>query len=111
MKWGVGTRGGVGSTSSKGVGWANVETLSLPSNKLSGVLPAAWSTLSTLTDLSLKGNKLHGGLPDSWRLLGRLRSVRLDTNQLSGEIPSTLCNLILCMTTMQSVTAVLRASR
>jgi hypothetical protein len=35
-------------------------------NKLSGPLPAAWSTLKSLTFIDLNNNQLSGTLPAAW---------------------------------------------
>ena len=72
----------------------NVTELALPGNNLSGTLPAALGSLTSLTTLDLSDNQLSGTIPDLTALT-QLQTLNLSANQLSGTIPdlSTLTQL------------------
>ena len=72
----------------------NVTELALSSNNLSGPLPAALGSLTSLTTLDLSDNQLSGTIPDLSSLTS-LTTLNLRDNQLSGTIPdlSTLTQL------------------
>ena len=67
--------------------------LSLPSNQLSGSIPANLGNLSNLEFLSLAGNQLGGSIPPDLGNLTNLTRLYLYGNQLDGSIPSDLGNL------------------
>ena len=83
----IGTWGGV-TTNGNG----RVTVLELPGNNLSGTLPAALGTLTSLTTLDLSDNRLSGTIPDL-RALTSLTTLKLGDNQLSGTIPDWLGSL------------------
>ena len=64
-----------------------VTGLDLPDNKLSGTLPAALGSLTSLTTLNLGENQLSGTIPNL-RALTSLTTLNLGENQLSGTIPT-----------------------
>ena len=67
-------------------GNGNVTELALPGNNLSGPLPAALGSLTSLTTLDLSDNQLSGTIPDLTTLT-QLQTLDLSDNQLSGTIP------------------------
>ena len=67
-------------------GNGNVTVLALPGNNLSGTLPAALGSLTSLTTLDLSDNQLSGTIPDLTTLT-QLQTLDLSDNQLSGTIP------------------------
>ena len=73
-------------------GSGSVTALDLPGNNLSGTLPAALGSLTSLTMLDLSDNRLSGTIPDL-RALNQLQNLYLGDNQLSGTIPDWLSSL------------------
>ena len=73
-------------------GSGSVTALDLPGNNLSGTLPAALGTLTSLTTLDLSGNRLSGTIPDLGAL-SSLTTLNLGDNQLSETIPDWLGSL------------------
>ena len=71
-----------------------VTRLSLPDNRLSGEIPAALGSLTSLQGLTLHRNQLTGEIPAELGNLTGLRNLTLYSNQLSGEIPGELGNLV-----------------
>ena len=71
----------------------HIETISLPSNGLSGTLPDALGQLSYLKVLDLTLNALTGTIPTELGQLSSLDGLFMHTNQLSGEIPADLGQL------------------
>ena len=69
-----------------------VTALELPGNNLSGTLPAALGTLTSLTTLDLSDNRLSETIPDL-SALNQLQDLYLGDNQLSGTIPDWLGSL------------------
>ena len=75
--------------------WYGVETdasgrvvrLSLPENRLVGIVPADLGQLAKLTRLSFWENQLWGTLPPELGRLANLRALNLGWNFLTGEIP------------------------
>ena len=70
----------------------NVTELELSGNNLSGTLPAALGSLTSLTMLDLGDNRLSGTIPDLGALTS-LTTLKLGANQLSGTIPDWLSSL------------------
>ncbi|MCG3192690.1 MAG: hypothetical protein DIJKHBIC_01937 [Thermoanaerobaculia bacterium] len=70
-----------------------VTALMLPSNNLSGPLPASISGLSGLFDLNLYNNLITGPLPASLASLTNLSNINLGLNRLTGSIPPAIGNL------------------
>ncbi len=68
-------------------------TLSLDNNELTGEIPDALGDLSNLIGLNLNDNKLDGSIPTTLGNLSDLTMLRLHNNALSGEIPEELGNL------------------
>ena len=64
-----------------------VTGLDLPDNKLSGTLPVALGSLTSLTTLNLGENQLSGTIPNLSALTS-LTTLNLGDNQLSGTIPN-----------------------
>ncbi|MDE0232805.1 MAG: Ig-like domain-containing protein [bacterium] len=75
--------------------WYGVETdasgrvvrLSLPDNRLVGIIPADVGRLAKLTHLSFWENQLWGTIPAELGRLANLRALNLGWNLLTGEIP------------------------
>ena len=73
-----------------------VVELSMPSNNLTGTLPAGLGSLTQLRYLDLSGNNLSGDIPATLGNLTELYYLDLSANQLSGATPdlSALTNLV-----------------
>ena len=69
-----------------------VLALSLLSNGLKGVLPAALGGLSKLQRLTLVGSRLSGPIPPELGQLPELQVLRLSSNELVGVIPRGIGN-------------------
>ena len=74
-----------------------LQDLSMPSNQLTGPIPAGvdgqgnptgLARLSNLKTLDLAGNKLTGGIPAALGELSNLTTLRVYANQLTGTIPA-----------------------
>ena len=72
---------------------ANLETLSLGNNQLSGPIPTELGNLTNLRVLILYGNQLSGTIPTELGDFPNLIWLMLGNNQLSGTIPEELGNL------------------
>ena len=72
---------------------ANLYSLYLSDNQLSGSIPPELGNLANLGRLSLRNNQLSGSIPSELGNLDNLRALYLGGNQLSGSIPSELGNL------------------
>jgi hypothetical protein len=70
-----------------------LEHLYLFHNQLSGPIPISLGRLENLTELELNYNQLTGDIPTSLGALGRLEQLDLGANQLTGEIPASLGDL------------------
>ena len=70
----------------------SVTALDLPGNNLSGTLPAALGSLTSLITLDLSNNRLSRTIPNLSRLTS-LRTLNLGGNQVSGTIPDWLSSL------------------
>ena len=74
-------------------GSGRVTWLDLPSNRLSGEIPAELGGLSNLTYLDLFRNQLTGAVPSELSSLSNLEGLHISDNQLTGAIPSELGGL------------------
>ena len=72
---------------------ANLEQLRLSQNKLTGPIPTELGGLANLQSLSLWGNQLTGEIPTEFGNLANLEQLRLHYNELSGVVPQTLAGL------------------
>ncbi|KAI4299320.1 hypothetical protein L6164_032789 [Bauhinia variegata] len=70
-----------------------IRNFSLSGNKLIGIIPYSFSSLSQLLDLSLSNNLLSGQIPDVLLLLTGLIDMNLSSNSLSGQLPPSMRNL------------------
>ena len=70
-----------------------VTRLELQSSGLSGTIPTALGSLSTLRRLDLSDNELSGGIPSELGSASALERLYLDGNELSGSIPAALGSL------------------
>ena len=70
-----------------------VTNLFLPSNGLSGTLPAELGDLTKLEGLSLNVNALRGAIPAELGNLANLKEIYLVGNSLTGSVPAELGNL------------------
>ena len=66
---------------------AGINSFDWGDNDLSGSLPAAIGSISTLTSLRLHDNKLSGLLPASIQSLSRLVELDLRNNSFTGQLP------------------------
>ena len=71
----------------------NLEWLRLDSNRLTGEIPTELGSLTNLQVLVLSENRLTGEIPTELGSLTNLEALRLHHNQLAGEIPPGLGNL------------------
>ncbi len=71
----------------------DVVSISLPSNRLAGTIPASISNLTELTTLYLQGNSISGSIPTEIGSLSKLTLLYLYANKLTGTIPASLGNL------------------
>jgi hypothetical protein len=71
-----------------------VAVLSLPSNNLSGLVPAELGILTELVRLQIDHNQLSGPIPIELGNLINLVTLDLNNNQLTGSIPTALQNLV-----------------
>ena len=69
---------------------ANLQTLSLDYNQLTGSIPAELGSLTNLTELELRSNQLTGEIPAELGDLTNLEALLLSGNQLTGCIPASL---------------------
>ena len=67
-----------------------LETLSLASNNLTGVLDAApWQQLPALVHVNLTANRFNGSLPGAWGALrGPNLTLDVSNNNLTGLLPA-----------------------
>ncbi|KAM0902799.1 hypothetical protein ACQ4PT_019072 [Festuca glaucescens] len=72
---------------------ANLVSLGLGSNQLSGSIPASLGNLSALAALNADSNRMAGSIPSSLQHLSSLAKLNLGQNSLRGTIPSWLGNL------------------
>ena len=74
-------------------GLSNLEELFLGDNRLTGTIPSELGGLSNLTYLDLFRNQLTGAVPSGLSSLSNLEGLHLSENQLTGAIPSGLGGL------------------
>jgi len=72
---------------------ANIFSVWLDDNSLTGTIPTEVGTLSQLASLSITNGNLTGPIPTEMGLLTGLRRVWLYGNQLSGTVPTELGSL------------------
>ena len=65
----------------------HVEKIILPTNALSGSIPATLANLTYLTELDLHGNLLIGELPGSIGNVSTLKEIDLSYNQIDSNLP------------------------
>ena len=70
-----------------------VTRIDLPSNNLSGGIPAEMGNLQNLSYLNLSNNNLSGAIPNEIGDLQNLKWLILYENNLSGEVPTEMANL------------------
>ena len=71
----------------------HLELLDLPGNQLTGAVPPDLGDLDRLELLDLSANQLSGQIPEGLGRLGELRSLRLENNELTGSVPSSFGGL------------------
>ena len=71
----------------------DVISLNLPSNKLTGTIPASIANLSQLTSIYMQGNSISGSIPTEMGSLSKLTLLYLYINKLTGTIPASFGNL------------------
>jgi len=71
---------------------ANMRSLQLFGNLLSGSIPLEIGNLDSLLTLELHDNQLSGPIPPEIGNCSQLLELRLNNNQLSGAIPPSLAN-------------------
>ena len=69
---------------------ADLETLALNDNRLSGAIPTELGELTELRSLLLANNRLSGEIPVELAALANLEKLKLAGNLLSGCIPPAL---------------------
>ncbi len=67
--------------------------INLPSNNLSGNIPAELGSISSLKILAIINNNLTGAIPAQLGNLSKLNTLYLNSNSLTGSIPSQLNQL------------------
>ncbi|XP_062196875.1 receptor protein kinase-like protein ZAR1 [Phragmites australis] len=72
---------------------SELQTLSLPYNRLSGQIPVAIAALQKLTTLDLAHNLLSGQIPAGIGRLVSLARLDLSSNQLNGSLPPSIAGL------------------
>lgn len=81
----------------------SVQGISLPSNGMSGSLPAEIIGLSDLKSLDLHDNKIGGSIPPKMETLGALETFDLGYNKLTGGLPSDFWNLTESYPTLKEI--------
>jgi len=74
---------------------ANLHTVMMANNHLSGPIPEEFGTLKKLTDLRLNRNELTGTIPKSFATAPALQVLRLDNNRLTGSVPPDLAKRLM----------------
>jgi Leucine-rich repeat (LRR) protein len=74
-------------------GYLHVETISLSSFNMVGVLPSSLGSLTSMQMVDFMNNTLHGGIPAAFGEMGNLSCLNLGYNQLTGTIPRQLSDL------------------
>lgn len=73
--------------------FSQIKILNLTNNNLSGAIPPAIGNLTTLEELNIGTNKLNGRIPDEIGNLVNLRKLQLSLNLLTNDIPASIGNL------------------
>ncbi|KAK9199271.1 hypothetical protein WN944_014459 [Citrus x changshan-huyou] len=71
----------------------HVVSIDLTRNYLNGTIPSEWASLP-LVNVSLYGNRLTGAIPKAVASISTLADLTLEFNQFSGDLPAELGNLI-----------------
>ncbi|KAG8641004.1 hypothetical protein MANES_13G094300v8 [Manihot esculenta] len=72
---------------------AQVTSITLKGNGITGAIPKEFGNLSSLSSLDLGNNRLSGEIPSSLGDLKRLQFLTLSQNNLTGAIPESLSGL------------------
>ncbi|CBZ08461.1 putative surface antigen protein 2 [Leishmania infantum JPCM5] len=56
--------------------------------RVTGTLPASWSSMTSLSDLNLHGTQVSGSLPPQWSSMTSLGTLYLRLTKVSGSLPS-----------------------
>ncbi|KAM7270699.1 hypothetical protein ACFE04_029913 [Oxalis oulophora] len=72
---------------------SRLRTLDLSYNSINGSLPISFLNLSSLTLLNLENNDLDSKIPQSFDRLGNLSILNLKRNHFNGEIPPNIANM------------------
>eukprot|EP01096_Ripella_sp_DP13-Kostka_P003870 TRINITY_DN1585_c0_g1_i4.p2 TRINITY_DN1585_c0_g1~~TRINITY_DN1585_c0_g1_i4.p2 ORF type:complete len:199 (-),score=105.52 TRINITY_DN1585_c0_g1_i4:48-644(-) len=83
----------VGSLPDTVTGIYSIKNFDLSSNKLSGTVPYALSSLRSVENLYLNNNQFTGTLTDSFNNFLNLKNINLANNQIIGTIPKTAASL------------------
>ncbi|KAH9779502.1 putative leucine-rich repeat receptor-like serine/threonine-protein kinase [Citrus sinensis] len=71
----------------------HVVSISLYGNRLTGAIPKAVASISTLADLTLEFNQFSGDLPAELGNLINLEKLHLNSNNFTGKLPESFANL------------------
>ncbi len=71
----------------------NLQELFLDSNHIAGIIPTSIGNLSNLVVLWINSNQLTNSIPSDLSNLTKLQSLNLNINKLTGSIPSSLGSL------------------
>ncbi|XP_050157825.1 MDIS1-interacting receptor like kinase 2-like isoform X3 [Malus sylvestris] len=71
-----------------------IHKLDLSSNHLAGPIPKEFERMTSLQKLMLNGNQLSDCIPSEFGLLVNLEYLDLSSNKLNGSIPSTFGNFL-----------------
>ncbi|TPP54494.1 hypothetical protein CGC20_24620 [Leishmania donovani] len=55
--------------------------------RVTGTLPASWSSMTSLSDLNLHGTQVSGSLPPQWSSMTSLATLSLRLTKVSGSLP------------------------
>ncbi|KAH9704145.1 protein kinase domain-containing protein [Citrus sinensis] len=82
-----------GSIPSEITALSMLQTLELPSSRLTGIIPSEMGRLRNLVRLDLSDNYIGGYIPPTLGRLSKLKILNLSSNFLVGSIPSTPSHL------------------
>ncbi|KAL2644285.1 hypothetical protein R1flu_011872 [Riccia fluitans] len=74
--------------------YANVETLLLNNNSLTGPVPKGFWNMEKAATMDLSGNQFTGALPGGAIIMPSLQALNLSRNTFSGPIPAEISNLM-----------------